>query len=120
MVVLIMRKFIYYSKILVLKIAALILWSVLILFNYAFQLVTVIYRFVAIPITMIGLLVIVVTIFDNGFSLSLLNSLLTFAFLGALYFLLPSLLSVFVRLQMRVKSIALSPVIIRSPIKFTL
>ena len=115
-----MKKFIKMVKAIVMKTAALILWPSLFVFNLIYKLLTPVYRFVFYPVILFGTLITVVTYFDNGYSTSLLNSFLTFAGMGALYFLLPALTPVFMRAQMRVKFRALAPVVVRSPVKFTL
>lgn len=115
-----MKRFVKMVKAIVLKSAALILWPSLFVLNLIYKVITPVYRFVSYPIIVFGLLVTAVLFLGDGFSTGLLKSLLTFGSMGALYFLLPMFAPVFMRAQLRVKHRALSPVVVRSPVKFTL
>lgn len=115
-----MKRFMKMVKAIVMKAAALILWPSLFVFNLIYKLLTPVYRFVFYPVILFGSLITLVTYFDNGISTSLLNSFLTFGTMAAVYFLLPALTPYFMHAQMRVKFRALAPVVVRSPVKFTL
>ena len=115
-----MKRFIKMVKAIVMKSVALFLWPSLSVFNLIYKVITPVYRFVFYPIIVFGLLVTAVLFFSDGFSTGLLKSLMTFVSMGAMYFLLPMFAPVFMRAQMRVKYRALSPVVVRSPVKFTL
>lgn len=115
-----MKKFIKITKAVIVKAAALIAWPALTVFNLMLKLFTHVFRFVAVPTVFFGLLVTAVTFFDNGYSRSMLTALGTFSTITALYFLLPMVPSLIESTQGRVKNVAFAPIVVRSPVKFTI
>ena len=115
-----MKKFFTITNAVVLKAAALFLLSALTLFNGTLKVFTWIFRFVAIPVSVFGLLITGVTYLDNGYSPSLLNALGIFIGIIALYYLLPLVPAAIDRTQLRMKNYIYSPITVRSPVKFTL
>lgn len=115
-----MKKVIKVVKELVLRAAALVILSALTIFNGALKFFTFIFRFVAIPAVVIGLLITAVTYFDNGYSTSLLLQLVSFLGVGVLYYVLPIFPPAIDRTELRMKNYIFSPLVVRSPVKFTL
>ena len=115
-----MKKVIKVVKELVLRAAALVILSALTIFNGALKFFTFIFRFVAIPAVVVGMLITVVTFFDNGYSTALLTQTIAFLSIVVLYYVLPFVPQAIDRTELRMKNYIFSPLIVRSPVKFTL
>ena len=115
-----MKKLFNITKAIILRGIVLVLLSTLTVFKIALKTVTFSVRFVALPVVLFGLLVTVVTYFDNGYSSAILSSLGMLVGITALYYLLPLFPQLLGRAQLRMKNYVFSPIIVRSPVKFTL
>jgi len=115
-----MKKLFRITKAIIGKIVTLILLSVLTLFNIALKIFTPIFRWLTIPVIILGLIIVGATYFDNGYSPSLLYASGLFIVMTALYFMLPLIPPVIFQTQLRMKDYLLAPIFIRSRMKFTL
>ena len=115
-----MKKLFNITKAIILRSVVLVLLSTLTVFKIALKIFTFIFRFVALPVIMFGLLITAVTFFDNGYSSAILSSLGMLVGITALYYLLPLFPQVLAHAQLRMKNYVFSPILVRSPVKFTL
>ena len=115
-----MKKFFKITKAIILKAVAAVLLPILFIFNAALKAFTFVFRFVALPTVAFGLLITAVTFFDNGYSTSLLHTAGILLGIVVAYFLLPQIPQYIGHTQLRMKNYVFSPIVVRSPVKFTL
>ena len=115
-----MKTTVYIFKKLFLKVVALIVLSLLTVFNFAFNIFMVFYRLLAVPVAAFILLAMLVNYIDVGFNPAQFFFVVIGIALVGLKYILPTLFPVLNHWTALLKMHLCAPVIVKSPVKFTM
>ena len=115
-----MKTAMYVTKKLIMKVVTLVALSVLALFTFIFNFLMAFYRLIAVPAAAILLIAVVINYFDVGFASEQLFFLAMSVFLVGLKYVLPAFSPVLEYAIDSMKFSLFTPILVKSPVKFTM